>query len=545
MVKSILSLLTTRQTSILSGATIIMATLIISKILGLLRYRLLADIFPPDVIAIYIAAQSIPELIFTVFVFGTLSVAFIPVFTEHYEKMGKEEAYKLAQAILNLCLVSLLILTVLAYIFLNPLTLLVAPGFSLAQRAEIADLTRIILIGQIILTIGSLFIGILQSFQRFIIPALAGVMYNLGSILGIILLAGSFGIKGAAIGVVIGASLHVLIQIPLVFSLGFRWKFSIIMFHPGIKEVFRMMSIRSLGLAAEQINEVIIRSLASLVSSSSVTYIAFAQQLQLVPVGLFGATIAQAALPVLSLEWARGRVDEFKIILLTTVHQVLFLTLPAAAILIVLRIPAVRLVYGASRFDWPSTVLTGQTLAFLAIGLAAQSVALLFIRAFYAMKDTKTPVLVSFTTVFVNIIFNIVLIYVFDVNVWGLGLGFSVSSILSAVLLFVSLHFKVGKFDLKLVFYPFFKMLIATIIMGVSLYIPVKLLDQVIFDTTRTINLLALTALASTFALSIYVFLVWFMQVRELNTYVDLLKKIGRVQNLVKSKEIIHETDNP
>lgn len=545
MVKSLLSLLTTRQTSILSGATILMATLIISKILGLLRYRLLADIFPPEVVAIYIAAQSIPELIFTVFIFGTLSVAFIPVFTEYYEGKDKENAYKLAQSILNLCLIFLTILTVVVYIFLEPLTVLVAPGFSPEARAEIADLTRIILIGQIVLTIGALFIGILQSFQRFIIPALAGVVYNLGSIFGIILLSGSLGIKGAAIGVVIGACFHVLIQLPLIFSMGFRWNFPLVIFHSGIKDIFRMMSIRSLGLGAEQINEVIIRSLASLISPSSVTYMAFAQQLQLVPIGLFGATIAQAALPVLSLERARGRMDEFKIILLTTLHQVLFLTLPAAAILIVLRIPAVRLVYGASRFDWPATVLTGQTLAYLAIGLAAQAVSLLFIRAFYAMKDTRTPVIVSLITVLVNVTFNILLIYVFEVNVWGLGLGFSIASILSAVLLFINLHFKVGKFDLKLVFYPFFKMLMATIIMGVSIYIPIKLLDQVIFDTTRTINLLALTILASTFALSIYVFLVWFMKVRELNTYIDLLRRIGRVQNLVKSEEIIHETDNP
>lgn len=543
MVQTIFNLITARQTSILSGAAILMATLIISKMLGLLRYRLLASIFPPETVAIYIAAQSIPELIFTIFIFGTLAVAFIPVFTEHYEREGKENAFKLSQAILNICLITLIVLSVVVYIFIDPLTFLVAPGFNESDRFEIASLTKLILLGQIILTVGSLFVGILQSFRRFIIPALAGIFYNVGSIFGIMVFSGTMGISGAAIGVIIGAVLHVLVQVPLVFALGFRWGNPFILFHPGIKDITRMMSIRSIGLAAEQINEVIIRSLASLVSPASVTYIGYAQQLQLVPVALFGSTIAQAALPILSLERARGRMEEFKAILLTTMHQILFLSLPAAAILVVLRIPVVRLVFGASQFNWPATVLTGQTVAYLAVGLGAQSISLLFIRAFYAMKDTRTPVFVSVFSVTINIILSVLFVSFLQLDVWSLGLGFAITSILSATLLFTMLHQKVGKFDLHAAVVPFLKMLTASVIMGIALYVPIKLLDEVIFDTTRVINLLFLTGLASLFGLFVYGLLVWFLKVRELQTYVDLLRKVGRVQTLVKSEEIIHETD--
>lgn len=520
-----------------------MSTVMLSKVLGLVRDRLLAHTFSPDTVAIFFAAFRIPDLVFQLLIFGALSVAFIPVFTESLEGQGRAEAFKLARAILNLSLLILGIATVLIYIFVDPITNLIVPGFSPDQKVQVANLTKVILIGQLLLTVGSFFAGLLQSFQRFIVPALAGVFYNFGIILGIIMLSKSYGIMGAAIGVIIGAFLHVLVQLPLAYSLGFRFSVFVKLFHPGAKEILRLMSVRTLGLAAEQINDTVGVILASLISTASLTYLTFAQHLQLVPVSLFGATIAQAALPILASERARGRMEEFKITLLTTLHQVLFLAMPATAILIVLRVPAVRLTFGASQFDWEATVLTGQTLAFMAIGLSAQAISLLLVRAFYALKDTKTPVIASFITVSLNIGLSVYFIRTLHLPVWGLGLAFSISTIFSAFLLFFSLHFKVGRFNLKVALIPFFKMLSATVIMGVCLYVPIKLLDAVIFDTTRTINLLVLTGFSAIFALSIYVFLVWFLKVRELNTYVDLLKKMGRVQTLVKSEEIVRETN--
>lgn len=539
MVKNLFSMLYSRQTSILSGAVIIMATVILSKILGLARDRLLTHIFTPDDISIFFAAFGIPDIIFQLLVFGALSVAFIPVFTEYAEEKGKEAAFRLAGSILNLALVVLSIAIIIILIFIDPLTAFVVPGFSVEQRLQTITLTRVILLGQLFLVIGSLFSGMLQSFQRFIIPALAGVFYNVGIILGIVLLSSSLGMMAAAIGVVIGAVLHFMIQLPVIVSTGFRPKFLLTFFHPGVKEITGLMSIRSLGLAAELFNERVAIALASLISVQSVTFLTLSQHLQLVPISLFGATIAQAALPVLSSERARGRIEEFKTTLLTTMHQILFLALPAAAILIVLRIPAVRLVFGASQFNWEATVLTGLTLAYLSIGLAAQAVSLLLVRGFYAFKDTRTPVAVSLIVVVTNVALSLYFVKSLRLDVWSLGFAFSISSILSAVLLFSTLHFKVGKFDLKAVLIPFFKMVMATIIMGVALYVPIKLLDQVIFDTTRTLNLLILTGISSTFALCVYVFLVWYLKVRELQTYADLLRRVAKFQSKFKAKEII------
>lgn len=542
MVKNIFSLLYSRQTSILSGAAIIAATLMLSKSLGLIRDRLLAHVFSPDKIDIFWAAFRLPDLIFQIIILGALSVAFIPVFTEYFENKGKDDAYEMARSVLNVFLVIFIIATIFIYILAQPIISgLIAPGFTHAKQTQVVVLTRVILLGEVILVLGSFFIGILQSFQRFIIPSLAPVFYNLGIITGIIFLSKPFGIMGAGIGVVLGAILHALIQLPLIWSIGFRFKFPLKFFHPGVKEIIRLMSVRVIGLGAEQINETVGIALASLASIGSVTYLTFAQHLQVVPVGLFGATLAQAALPVLSSEKAKGKIEEFKITILTTFHQILFLTLPATAILIVIRIPVVRLVFGASQFNWKATVLTGATLAFLSIGLSAQAISLLLVRGFYALKDTKTPVIVSLIVVALNIVLSIFFISFLKLDVWSIGLANSIATVLSGVLLFWTLHFKAGKFNLKTVLMPLFKMLMATIIMGVCLYIPIKLLDQVIFDTTKTINLFALTAISSLFALSIYIIVVWFLDVSELDTYMELLKRLGKIRTKIKSKEILPE----
>lgn len=541
MVKNLLFLLSARQSSILSGALVIMATVMASKFLGLVRDRLLAHTFSPDQTAVFLAAFRIPDLIFQLLIFGAVSVAFIPIFTDYLHKKGEEESFKFASDVFNLVLGGFILISAVIFITADPLTSLVVPGFSPDQKQLTAALTRVILGGQVLLVVGSFFAGVCQSYQRFVIPALAAVFYNVGIILGIILLTRYVGLFGPAVGVIIGAFLHALIQVPLVSSLGFKHRFSLNLNSEGIKEISGLISIRTVGVAVEQINETVGIILASLISTSSVTYLTFAQHLQTVPIGLFGATLAQAALPVLSQEQARGEKEAFKSTLLTTVHQVMFLSLPAAAILIVLRIPAVRLVFGASQFDWPATVLTGQTVAYLAVGLAAQSVVLLLVRSFYALKDTRTPVLVSLITVALNIALSVIFVQTLKLDVWSLGLSYAIVSNLSVVLLFYFLHKKLGGFDMASLFLPAGKMILAAVASAVTLYLLMKGLD-IAFDTRKTANLIFLTGVALMFGLSVYIFLVWLMRVPELETFGNLIKKIYNAQFNVKSQEIIEET---
>ncbi len=542
MVKSFLNLLATRQNSILSGATVLMIAVFASRFLGLIRDRLLVQNFDTSQAAIFFAAFRLPDLLFQILIFGSLSVAFIPVFADILHKKGEDEAFKFASSILNLSLLVFGITVLFAIIFVGPLNSLFVPGFQGAQKALTDEITRIILVAQLILVVGTFFYGIAATYQRFIIPALAPIFYNLGIISGILFLTPIFGIPGLGYGVLLGAILHVLVQLPLVKSLGFKYKLSFDFFNSGVRDVFKLMSIRNIGLVAEQISETVGIALASMISTSSITLLTFGQHLFTVPIGLFGATIAQAALPVLSKEYARNEIESFKITLLTTMHQILFLTLPAAAILIVLRIPVVRLVFGAEQFSWVDTVLTGRTVALLAIGLAAQSVVLLLVRAFYAMKNTKIPVIVSLISVTVNLVLSSLFVLYFHLDVWSIGLSYSISAILSAFLLIYFLNKKINGFNNTNLTIPVLKMLVAASASAFALYIPMKALDQLVFDTTRTINLLLLTGIASAVGLGIYLVLVWLLDVKELKTFLDLIKKFTKVKFSPETQEIMDDS---
>lgn len=515
-----------------------------SKFLGLVRDRLLVHTFNTSDAAIFFAAFRLPDLLFQLLIFGAISVAFIPIYTDYLNSKEEDRAYEFGSNILNLSLVLFGIVALFAFIFVSPLNSLLVPGFSGTQKALTDQLTRYVLIGQIILVVGSFFIAFAQSYQRFIVSALAPLFYNLGIIIGIAFLTKPFGITGTAIGVILGALMHVLVQLPVIRSLGFKYQFSFNFFDRGVRQIFKLMSIRNIGLAIEQLNESVGFALATLVSSSAPTILTFAQHLQVVPIGLFGATIAQAALPVLSREQAKKEVESFKITLLTTLHQILFLTLPAAAILIVLRIPVVRLVFGASQFNWADTVLTGRTVALLSLGLVAQSAVLLLVRGFYAFKDTKTPVIVSVLTVLVNVILSFSLINLIH-EVWVLGISYAVSSNLSLILLLYFLNKKVGGFDLQALLLPAAKMLISALVAALALYIPIKALDQLVFDTTKTTNLIVLTGIASGFGLGVYLLLVWLWKVRELESFINIIKRFGSIQASLKTKEVTEETTTP
>jgi len=542
MVKSFLSILSTRQNNILSGATILMVAVFGSRFLGLIRNRLLLHNFDTATTDIFFGANKVPELLFNLLIFGAFTVAFIPIFSEYLNHKKESEAFEFASNILNLALVAFALAVLIAIIFTPFLNSFFVPGFTGEKKVLTDELTRIILGAQIILVVGTFLMAVSQSYQRFIISALAPLFYNIGIIFGIAVLTPFFGIYAPAYGIVIGALLHVLIQIPLVRALGFQYKITFDIFNKGVRDIFKLMSIRNIGLVAEQVSDTVGIALASLLANSSVTVLTLSTQLQAVPIGLFGATIAQAALPVLSREQSKGEGESFKITLLTTMHQILFLTLPAAAMLIVLRIPIVRLVFGASQFNWDDTVLTGRTAAFLALGLAATSVSLLLVRGFYALKDTKTPVLVSIITVALNIFLSVLFVMVYHFEIWSLGLSYSVSQIISVLLLLYFLGKKVGGFENDSLFNPALKMILASLVAAIALYIPIKALDQLVFDTTRTVNLIILTGIASTFGLSIYILLVWLLRVQELTTYVNLIKRVSKLTFPAKTEGIVEET---
>lgn len=518
-----------KQKTILSAAFLIMALSLASRVLGLARDRLLAAYFGsgPD-LASYLAAFRLPDFIFQVLIFGTITVSFIPIFTELSQKEDSRKLWGTVSNIINVAFLFFVAISLLCFIFVEPIVAMIAPGLTVdpAQHATLINLTRIMIIAQIFLAVSSFFTGILQSNQRFLIPALAPVFYNVGIISGAILLSNNLGIYGPAIGVVLGAIMHFLIQVPAIYASGFNYRFVFNLRDRDLVKLVHLGLPRSVGLFASQINETVDIALASIISAKSVVAFNFASHLYVVPIGLFGATIAQAALPTLSLEYARRNLDAFKRTILTSMHQMLFLVVPAAICLIVLRIPLVRLIFGASEFDWPATVLTGRTLAALSFGIAAQSVLLLIVRAFYALHDTVTPLKIGFVSVAANIALSLTFIHIFDLPVWALGISGSIAAVINLLLLIFFLDRRVDKFSRRELLLPAFKIFAAGFFMALSLYIPIKLLDQLIFDTTKTVNLIILTGISTIAGFTVYLFLTHIFRVEEIRLFWSLAKKI-------------------
>ena len=294
-----------------------------------------------------------------------------------------------------------------------------------------------------------------------------------------------------------------------------------------------------MGIA--QIDSTIDLYLTSLLGASNVAYFSYAQQLQKIPIGLFGLTIAQATLPTLSQKNAYKNKADFTKTFLASWNQILFLVLPASAVLVMLRIPTVRLLLGARNFDWEATVTTAETLSFFAISLFAQSSVHLFIRAFFALQDSKTPVITTAVAVFTNSLLSIYFVKMSGLPVWSLGLSASIGATVNAALLLYFLNKKV-RFDLYQIVIPPLKMFAATVFAGISIYLPLKLFDQLVFDTTQTFNLILLTVTVTLIGLSVYAFMAWFLNIKEVLTFYNLLKRVIRVKDLVfeTSQEVVH-----
>ena len=261
----------------------------------------------------------------------------------------------------------------------------------------------------------------------------------------------------------------------------------------------------------------------------------FAKTLAFAPVALFGQTIAQAAFPVLSRE--KDKLDEFKITFINSFNQMFYLVLPVSVLVLILRIPFVRIVFGASKFDWPATVLTGQTLAFFSISIFAQALITLVLRAFYALHDTKTPLIIGGISTAILIMLTYLFIIVFHWGVESLGISFSIASIFQLILLFIILDKKVGGFSKSSLYISWSKFLISSFFTAFALYIPIKLLDQLVFDTTRTIGLLILTGISSLLGLLLYLFLTWFFDVKEAKAYVLMFRKAGNWKEILKKSQ--------
>ncbi len=468
----------TANRQIARGAGLVMAAFALNNLVGLVRQMVVLNSFGTSgEMDAFLAANRVSETLFTLVAGGALASAFIPTFTSLLVKDDQRGGWKLASAIANLILLILTIVALLAAI-LAPLVVryLLAPGFATdpAQEALTVDLMRLMLPSAVLFGLSGLIIGILNSKQIFFVPALAPTMYQLGMIFGVLVLTPRLGIFGLAWGVLLGSFLYLVIQLPTLLRLGGRYFPTFGLKLPAVREVGRLMVPRLLGLAFVQLNFWVNTWLASRLSEGSYTGIIFAFTLMLMPQAIIAQSIAIAALPTFSAQYAQNKLTDMRSSLASSLRSIMLLSLPAALGLIILRQPLIELLYQRGEFTARSTQLVAWALLWFAVGLVGHSVVEIMVRAFYAMHDTKTPVLIGIVAMSLNVVFSLLFISLFTRLGWmphgGLALANSLATILEMVALLYFMRGRLNGLDGRRVFVGFGKAAIATFVMSLVLF---------------------------------------------------------------------------
>lgn len=517
--------------SITTAAALVAVASLASRFLGIIRDRILAGQFGAGTtLDMYYAAFRIPDLIFNLIVLGALSAGFIPIFTsliqnfkcdkECRTKNQNKEAWHLVSNILNILLLALVSLSLIGIIFAGKLTSIITPGFSPEDQAITTHLTRIMFLSPLFLGISGILGGVLQSFKRFFIYSLSPILYNLGIIVGVVYFVELWGINGLAWGVVLGALLHMAIQLPTVYKLGFKYRFKINWHDKNTWKIGRMMIPRTSSLAISQINLVVITIIASGLSSGSLSVFNFANNLQSFPIGIFGISFAIAAFPALSK--SAFNIQDLTYNFSSTTRKILFFVIPATVLIIVLRAQIIRVVLGTGSFDWQDTILTMNTLAFFAISLFAQATIPLLVRVFYARHNSSTPFYIGLISVVVNIILSLILSRIMGVA--GLALAFSIANIINFLLLWLWIHFRVGHMDVKNILISSSKFIVASVAAGLSAQI-MKAVIWPLIDMTKFMGVFIQLSTSFIVGVLVYALFCYLFRSEEFFHFVSAVKK--------------------
>jgi putative peptidoglycan lipid II flippase len=498
-----------QRAKVAHAAFLITGAFMFSSILGLVRTFLFTYVFGATNFSdSYLQAFLIPNLIFTVVSGGALSSAFIPIFTTYAVGHRDEKtAWHIASSALNLSVIIMVSLSALAMILAPVVVPLYSPGFPPAQLALITTLTRIMLVQAIVLGSGVIVSAVLNAQQDFSYTALGTVLYNVGLILGLIpafflsfhsrsTTPSDLAVYSATWGVVLGAILQVGVQIPGLFKVRMRYTFAFDWRHPGVSQIGRQMIPRIINAAMLSFSTSVDRFLLAFLTAVAtatvvnglITEYFQAFSILLLPVSIFGSSVSTAAFPTLASYVARARLDRVRSIIMETLRSILFLSIPSCIGLVVLALPVIQVLLEHGRYTLQEAQFTAIPLIFFAVGLPGLAAVEILTRAFYALQDSRTPVVISVAQFILKIALSVILINaaIFGVQ-WGMGalaLSTSVASALEALVLFILLYQRIGGFDLRSLLIFIGRALLAAAGMGGALFVARMGLDLVIETTT-------------------------------------------------------------
>lgn len=463
------------NTRVTEAAGVVGSATLLSRIFGFIRDAVVAWYFGTGLSSdAFFVAFRIPNLLRRLFGEGSLSISFIPVFTEYLSSRGKSEAFDLARSAVRMLSV-LLALAALSGVLLAPLIVrLIAPGFSGASGKFhlTVTLTRIMFPYIFFIGLVALAMGILNVLGHFAAPALAPVFLNIAMIGSVFLISPHMDdpIAGLAIGVLIGGVLQLALQLPFLVRKGFFFWQKAKIYHPGLKKIAILMFPAIFGAAVYQINILVGTLLATLLPEGSVSYLYYADRLVQFPLGVFAIATATAVLPSLSRQAAAKDFASLRETFTHALNLVFFITLPAMAGLIALREPIVALLFRRGAFSIESTHLTAKALLYYSVGLWAFSAVRIVVSTFYSLQDTKTPVQTAAISVAVNIVLGIVLMKT-RLEHGGLALATSLASMLNLVLLLRVLSGKLGPLGWRQIIKSAGKTITCSLLMGIVVWV--------------------------------------------------------------------------
>ncbi len=514
------------QEEITRSAGLVGSLTFMSRIAGYARDVVIAYFFgaTASTDAFWVAFR-IPNLLRRLFAEGSLTISFIPVFTEYLETKRKEEAKKVADAVFTI-LLSLLIVISIAGILLSPYIIkLFAAGFDQSTFELAVSLNRIMFPYILFISLTALCMGVLNSLRHFFAPAFSPVILNICIIAAVFLIYKNFDIPiyAAAVGVIAGGILQFVFQLPFLSKRGFLFSPTKALRHPAVKKIGFLIVPQLFGVAVYNLNILVNTQYASFMAEGTISYLYFAERLIEFPLGIIAVSIATVLLPSLSSHVSNNDFDKFKETYSFTLRLMFFILIPALVGLIVLREPIINLLYQRGEFDYDATIFTSQALFGYAVGLWAVGGIRITAPAFYSMQDTKTPVIIAFAAFIVNAVFGYVLGFTFGYKHTGLALASSISSIVNFLLLFYLIERRVGNINIKSIIILIVKLAVISGIMGAVVW----QLSKLIFWTESAFALEKISILAGIvlIAMIIYFILAKIFKIEEADFLIDMIRK--------------------
>lgn len=424
-----------RVTRVAKAALTTTTFLLLARILGFIREVVIAKLFGATrLVDIYVAAFTIPDILFFLLSGGALSSAFVPIYTQYLTENKEEEARRILSSILSLFSLALLFVMGISEIFAYPLVKMVVPHFPSQDLSYCVFLTRLMLPSVIFFVLGGIFTGAAYCHGQFLIPTLSGVIYNALIIMGGLFLGPTLKVTGLSIGVVAGSFIgNFLLQIWYILLKGVKPRFILDYRHPGVRRVFIIMLPIIFSLSVSQLTVVINRVLASGLGAGAIAGLNYANRLTQFPLGIFGQALGIAVFPTLSALSAQGKLGELRRTSSLAIRTLFFLNIPFSLFFILFGLPIVQFVYQRGAFTYQDTLLTAPILAFYAIGLPALSASQIANRTFYSLQDSLTPLFCGVASVALCAVLNVLLVGPFGVK--GLAFASSISAYFNIFLL--------------------------------------------------------------------------------------------------------------